>query len=198
MSPSTKAATCITRISTTALFTGSMQARGTLASSPEMAPWVTAATAGPPPQRSSITRPALQWTRRATSISQPATSHRVRVVNAQTGIITTFAGTGNSGGSSPFGDGGPATQAAILWPDGLAFDSAGDLFITDVGLSRIRMVNAQTGIISTVVGGGTGGLGDGGLATQATLHSPHGIAFDASDNLYIADEGNALIRMVSS
>ena len=125
-------------------------------------------------------------------------NYRVRVVNAQTGIITTFAGTGNSGGSSPFGDGGPATQAAILWPDGLAFDSAGDLFITDVGLSRIRMVNAQTGIISTVVGGGTGGLGDGGLATQATLHSPHGIAFDASDNLYIADEGNALIRMVSS
>lgn len=122
---------------------------------------------------------------------------RVRVVNAQTGIITTFAGSGNPSGSGSNGDGGPATQADLI-PQGLALDSAGDLYIANSNIGRVRMVNAQTGIISTVAGGGTNGLGDGGLATQATLSLPDGLAFDSSDNLYIADGGDRLIRMVSA
>ena len=116
----------------------------------------------------------------------------VSMLSAQTGTITTIAG--STGGFS--GDGGPATQAQFTLPTGLAFDSAGNLYIADSGNDRIRMINAKTGIITTVAGGGTSGLGDGGLATQATLNSPQGVTLDASGNMYIADQSNGRIRMV--
>src|SRR5450755_3328728 len=80
---------------------------------------------------------------------------------AQTGVITTYAGTGSSTFS---GDGGPATSAGV-WPFLMAADASGNLFITDG--ARVRRVDAATGIITTVAGGGTGG--DGGPATSAAL-----------------------------
>ncbi len=118
---------------------------------------------------------------------------RVREVAAQTGVITTIAGPGNS---SVLGDGGPAAQAYIDNPAGLATDAVGNLYIADQ--NRIRMISAKSGIITTVAGGGSNAPGDGGLATQGTLVEPEGVAVDATGNLYIAETGGARVRMVNA
>jgi sugar lactone lactonase YvrE len=121
---------------------------------------------------------------------------RIRVVAAQTGIITTVAGPGVW---STLGDGGPAAMAYLPNPKGLAFDPAGNLYIADINNNRIRMIDAKTGIISTVAGGGTyGQLGDGGLATAAYLADPWDVTLDVAGNLYISDSGNARIRKVDA
>jgi sugar lactone lactonase YvrE len=120
---------------------------------------------------------------------------RIRMVAAQTGVITTIAGPGSS---NNLGDGGPATSADVN-PYGMAFDSAGNLYFADVNHNRIRMISAATGDISTVAGGGTTGqLGDGGLATAATLNEPFDVKLDSAGNLYISDYGNARIRKVAA
>ena len=118
---------------------------------------------------------------------------RIRKVSAS-GIITTVAGNGTFNFS---GDGGPAISASLYGPDGVAVDTSGNLFIADTGNSRIRKVSAS-GIITTVAGGGTGGLGDGGPASSASLYEPAGVAVDASGNLFIADTLNNRIREVSA
>ena len=110
-----------------------------------------------------------------------------------TGTITTVAGTGQSG----FGeDGGPAVQAQLYRPTGVAVDGSGNLYIADSGNYRIRKVDS-TGTITTVAGTGQSGFdGDGGPAVQAQLRSPAGVAVDGSGNLYIADRDNHRIRKV--
>jgi sugar lactone lactonase YvrE len=120
-------------------------------------------------------------------------NNRIRMVSAQTGVITTIAG--GSGSLSSLGDGGPATQAFLLSPYGLAFDNAGNLYIADEGNGRVREVNGRTGNISTVAGGGTAIPGDGGPATQASLY-PEGVALDTSGNIYISANGR--VRTVSA
>ncbi len=119
--------------------------------------------------------------------------HRIRMVNTS-GIITTVAGNGYfAGGYS--GDGGPATDAELNGPNGVAVDPYGNLFIADLGNQRIREVSG--GFISTVAGNGIAGYsGDGGPATTAELNSPHKVAVDAADNIYIADAGNLRLRIV--
>jgi sugar lactone lactonase YvrE len=85
------------------------------------------------------------------------------------------------------GDGGPATDARLASPSGLALDSMGNLYIADSGNHRIREVTTD-GVITTIAGTGTAGLsGDGGPATSAQLSSPTSLALDADGNLYIAD-----------
>src|ERR1035437_4513209 len=108
------------------------------------------------------------------------------------GVITTVAGNGTQGFS---GDNGPATSAQLGFPEGLAVDSAGSLYIADQENNRIRKVS--NGVITTVAGGGTSGLGDNGPATSAQL-TPSGVAADSAGNLYIADTGNIRIRKVSN
>jgi uncharacterized protein (TIGR03437 family) len=108
------------------------------------------------------------------------------------GLITTIAGNGTAGYS---GDGGPATSAALNAPEGLAIDSAGNLFIADQINQRIRKVS--NGIITTVAGNGSAGYsGDGGPAISAELSGPAGMSFDAAGNLYIADRDNNRIRVL--
>ncbi len=123
-------------------------------------------------------------------------NNRIRKVDSN-GIITTVAGFWPSypsvGGYS--GDGGAATNASLNNPWGVAFDASGNLYIADEYNNRIRKVDTN-GIITTVVGGGTDGLGDGGAATNASLYSPSGVAFDAAGNMYIADYNNRRIRKV--
>ena len=117
---------------------------------------------------------------------------RVRKINSG-GIITTVAG----GGAGALGDGGPATAATIggnLF--GVAIDAAGNLYITSD--SRIRKVDASTGLISTIAGTGTGGFsGDGGLATNATIHGAQSIAVDSAGNVYFSDATNLRVRKLT-
>lgn len=120
-------------------------------------------------------------------------NNRIRKVDSA-GAIHTVAGNGIAGFS---GDGGPAIAASLNGPFGVAVDAAGNIYIADTNNNRIRRVDAK-GIISTVAGSDTFGFGgDGGPATAATLYAPENIALDALGNLYIADWGNARVRMVN-
>jgi sugar lactone lactonase YvrE len=122
----------------------------------------------------------------------PPTNSRIRRVS--NGVITTVAGNGTVGFS---GDNGPATSAQLNDPDGVAVDSAGNLYIADSGNNRIRMVS--NGFIITVVGSGTEGYsGDNGPAVSAELNNPWAVAVDAAGSLYIADSYNFRIRKVSN
>jgi len=117
--------------------------------------------------------------------------------------ISTFAGNGKTGDS---GDGGPAIDAELSFPNGLAFDSKGNLYIDipgageipNSGFAVVRKVT-PSGIISTYAGNGlTGYSGDGGPATSAEMEDPETLAFDSSDNLYIVDFGASVVRMVNT
>ena len=121
-------------------------------------------------------------------------NNRIRKISAS-GIITTVAGTGAARFS---GDGGPAASAAINHAEGVAVDSKGNIYVSDTGNNRIRMIDA-TGIIKTVAGTGAAGFsGDGGPAISAKLNRPVGIALDAAGKLYIADCYNQRVRVVGS
>jgi hypothetical protein len=141
---------------------------------------------------------------------------RVRVVAASTGTfygqamtagdIYTIAGDGTGGFA---GDGGPATQAKIDLPDGVAVDGTGNVVIGDLNNNRVRVVAARTGTfygqamtagdIYTIAGDGTQGYsGDGGPGPAAALNLPRGVAVDAAGNALIADESNNRIRLVAA
>jgi len=145
-----------------------------------------------------------------------AGNERIRVVAARTGTfygqamtaghIYTIAGTGAASFS---GDGGPATQAAIWTPDGLAIDGAGNVVIVAADNERVRVVAARTGTfygqamtagnIYTVAGNGeTAFSGDSGPATQASFYYPTGLAIDSAGNLVIADTINNRVRVVAA
>jgi sugar lactone lactonase YvrE len=117
-----------------------------------------------------------------------------RIREVASGVITTVAGNGIEGYS---GDGGPATGARLSAPEGVAVDSAGNLYFADTDNQRIRKISG--GVITTLAGNGTPGYsGDNGPATNAQLNSPAGIAVDSAGNLYIADSGNDCIRRISN
>jgi sugar lactone lactonase YvrE len=120
-------------------------------------------------------------------------NHRVLRVD-RAGRIATVAGTGDAGYSS---DGGPATEAKLAFPVGLAVDAVGNLYIGDVGNHRVRRVD-PAGVITTVAGTGVRGFsGDGGLATAAKLDLVHRgkLAVDTAGNLYIAHYGDRIRRV---
>jgi type IX secretion system substrate protein/Big-like domain-containing protein/NHL repeat-containing protein len=111
----------------------------------------------------------------------------------QAQIITTVAGNGTMG----FIDGVPATAAELSGPVHLTLDSVGNIYITDQGNQRIRMVNT-VGIISTIAGSGSYGFaGDGSAATLAQMEHPYGVAVDAMGNVYFSDQDNYRVRKVS-
>ena len=121
-------------------------------------------------------------------------NHRIRKVDSA-GVITTVAGNGTEGYS---GDGGAAVGAQLYYPNGVALDGSGNLYIADFGNHRIRKVDSA-GVITTVAGNGTEGYsGDGGAAVGAQLNGPVGVAVDGAGNLYIADTFNNRIRKVDS
>ncbi len=130
-------------------------------------------------------------------------NHRVRKIDPA-GVITTVAGTGTSGFS---GDGGAATVAALDRPWGLALMNTNQtLLIADRNNHRIRALDLTTGIITTFAGGGAGGggfgsagfFGDGGLAINARLSSPRGIAVSSLNEVFIADNSNERVRKVDT
>jgi len=112
-------------------------------------------------------------------------------VSAQTYNISTVAGGG-------IGDGYAATSAVLLYPQGVAVDGSGNVYIADCSNNRIRKVSTS-GIITTIAGTGVQGSGgDGGAATAAQLNNPYGVAVDATGNVYIADTYNYKIREVNT
>ena len=125
-----------------------------------------------------------------------SSNYVIRRIDAVTGIITTVAGRGVSGGD--LGDGGPAIDTAFSRPIDVALDVAGNLFIADFLSRRVRKVD-QAGIITTIAGTGFEGYtGDGGPASLAQLNQPYGVAVDKEGNLYIADFYAHVIRKVSA
>jgi DNA-binding CsgD family transcriptional regulator/sugar lactone lactonase YvrE len=122
-----------------------------------------------------------------------AEGNRIRKVNKD-GLISTFAGTGTAGN---VGDGGPAVQAQLDLPQGLAVDSAGNVYIADTLNHRVRRVGAD-GMITTVAGTGEAGYtGDGKPGLVAKLNLPTGLAIGFGDTLFIADTGNNVIRQIA-
>ena len=98
-------------------------------------------------------------------------------------------------GTYPYGDGGPATDALIAFPQRVAVDSKGAVYVADTSNHKIRKV--VSGQISTLAGTGIPGFsGDGGPAIAAQLNTPTGVAADASGNVYIVDAANAVVRKV--
>jgi DNA-binding beta-propeller fold protein YncE len=123
-----------------------------------------------------------------------AGAHRVRRVDITTGLITTVAGTGRPGYGS---DGGLAIQTTLDEPVAVAVDGAGNLYIAQDRVHRVRRVDALTRVITTVAGTGEfGDGGDGGAASSAQLFSPSGLALAGDASLYIADRGNHRVRRV--
>ncbi len=139
---------------------------------------------------------AVRDTAGNTYISVP-TFNTVFKVNAS-GTLSVYAGTGVNGFS---GDGGAATLAQLAYPQGLAIDGSGNLFIADRYNNRIREVTAA-GVITTVAGSednlAGAYAGDGGPATNARLNLPRGVAVDSHGNLFIADNGNGVVREVNA
>src|SRR5262245_53157961 len=125
-------------------------------------------------------------------------------VSAQGLTITTVAGDTSLNSPAPngfSGDGGQATRARMALPDGVAIDSAGNIYIADTANNRIRKVS--NGIMTTIAGSGNsypnaGGFGgDNGPATSALLKQPTGVAIAPNGDIYIADQGNSRIRKIT-
>jgi sugar lactone lactonase YvrE len=125
---------------------------------------------------------------------------RIRRVDAKTGIITTIAGSGKQDSS---GDGGLAIDAGLQFPNSVAVDREGNVYISQDGdgpnSGRVRRVDAKSGIIRTVTGSGKAGLtGDGGPALAGGLNFPSDLLLDAMGNLYVVEETNDRVRHINA
>src|SRR5947207_5163353 len=122
-------------------------------------------------------------------------NHRIRRVDARSGVITTIAGNGEAGFG---GDGGPAARASLNEPYGIAIDTPGNIFVADRLNRRVRRVDAANGTITTLAGTGEAAYsGDRGPAAQAGIAEPNGLALDAEErHLYIADVADHRVRNV--
>jgi trimeric autotransporter adhesin len=137
--------------------------------------------------------------------------NRVRVVNLSTGIINTIAGTGNpcGSGTSVCGDGGPASEALLHYPNGLAADAAGDLYIADTLDNRVRCVLAVVGgcgdtahkyavgdIITYAFNGKEAFIGDGGPAIKASMQNPQELGLDPAGNLFVGAGADSVVQRI--
>jgi len=125
-------------------------------------------------------------------------NRRVRDMDSNFSLVQTVAG---NGAERFGGDGGPSHEALLARPgDVQVAPGGGRLWITDTGNNRIRLATKVDGLIVTAAGGGSppDGIGDGLLATDAALNAPRGVATDIASNLWIADTGNGLVRVVDA
>ncbi|MDP7578497.1 MAG: hypothetical protein QGF12_03010 [SAR202 cluster bacterium] len=143
-------------------------------------------------------------------------TNNIRRVNSETGIIELFAGQdarhypSEQGTSRPasgpgyslggyHGDGGPAKDAAFFHPEHLAMDSRDNLYVCDNSNDRIRKIDMETGIVTTVLGNGQrSSSGDGGLAIEASTLMPDAICTDSNDNLYVGEKYGFRVRKVDA
>jgi sugar lactone lactonase YvrE len=121
-------------------------------------------------------------------------AHVVRRVDARTRLVSTVAGTGTAGFS---GDGGPASQAMLRMPHSIAFDATGRLLICDIGNRRVRAVDLEGGVITTLAGTGErGATPDEGAFDEVPLNGPRSIDTDPDGNVYLVlREGNAVFQL---
>ncbi len=150
---------------------------------------------GGPALEASLNEPyEIRFDRQGNMLFVEMVNHVVRRVDGQTGLISTLAGTGESGFS---GDGGPAIEARLSRPHSIQLDPSGDLFICDIGNHRVRRVGREDGRILTFAGTGEQGKTPDGAALEGTpLNGPRALDFDAEGNLWLAlREGNAVYRI---
>jgi sugar lactone lactonase YvrE len=119
-----------------------------------------------------------------------AANNVIRKITVATGLVSTFAGTGQQGLTD-----GPAATATFFHPGAIIFDASGNLFVSELGNNTIRKITAD-GTVSTYAGSGAAGAADGPAAT-ASFKQPNGMAFDSKGNLYVADQLNNKIRKIS-
>jgi DNA-binding beta-propeller fold protein YncE len=126
-----------------------------------------------------------------------AWNYRVRKINGQTGVITTFAGTGTKGFS---GDGGPTAMAEFGTVIQVALDPAAKhLYVADIDNKRIRRIALDTGIVETVAGNGKAAKPeDGALAKDAPLSDPRAVVPAADGSFYILERGGNALRFVDT
>ncbi len=117
------------------------------------------------------------------------------------GVVTTFAGGGSMGGTSGGSLDGTGTNAEFSQPWAVAADASGNVYVADASNNLIRKITSS-GVVTTLAGGGSvGGTAYGkqnGTGRAATFSGPSGVAADASGNVYVADDGNSLIRKITS
>ena len=119
----------------------------------------------------------------------------VRKVDAKTGIISTIAGTGGKSGFG--GDGGKATEAQFLEPNGICLDTQGKLYIADVAGHRVRVVDLKAGTIDTLAGNGKGATaGDGGPLKDATFNGPRAVAMHPDGSLLVVERNGNTVRRI--
>ena len=148
---------------------------------------------GGPALQASINGPAGLLRRGNELLVVDREGHRVRRIDLSSSAMSSFAGGGGS-----LGDGGPATQARLSYPAGLAQDSAGNVYIASQGEGRVRRVDAVTGTISTFAGSGVAGdSGDGGPAVAAAL-VPWELCVDTAGNVYVTDSSARKVRRIAA
>jgi DNA-binding beta-propeller fold protein YncE len=129
-------------------------------------------------------------------------NNRIRLISHATGLIRTIAGDGRSANDGSVGDQGPALRAQLSRPTGIALAPNGDLYVADAGHNRVRMINAASGLITTLAGTGIAGIaGDSGPAALASLDTPMGVALVPTANgvvVYVADSRNNRVRVIDA
>jgi len=115
-------------------------------------------------------------------------NNKIRKIT-QSGVVTTFAGSGNQGSAE-----GTGTEASFYQPKGVTVDSLGNLYVADYGNNKIRKIT-PSGVVTTFAGSGIDGSNNGAV-NIATFYGPSGVAVDASGNVYVADYGNHKIRKI--
>jgi hypothetical protein len=116
-------------------------------------------------------------------------NQKIRKITAS-GVVTNYVGSGISGSTD-----GTGTEASFSYPQGVAVDGTGTLYVADTDNQKIRKIEAG-GVVSTFAGSGSFGTTDG-IRTLASFNGPSGVAVDASNNVYVADSGNNKIRKIS-
>ena len=131
---------------------------------------------------------SLSVERKGSLLATEYESDRVIKIDPTNGSVTTIAGGGRPGFS---GDGGPAKDARLSRPESITTDNADNIYFADFDNHRIRRVDAKTGIITTIAGSGRqDSSGDGGLAIDAGVQFPSGVAVDRDGNVYISQDGD--------